>query len=83
VVSDPDQAAGLRCGLVHEAVLADLPELSAFDVYMSGPPEMVDAGRQWFAAAGAREGRMYFDSFEYAPDVLAQIIAARAGFSAA
>jgi CDP-4-dehydro-6-deoxyglucose reductase len=50
---------------------------------MSGPPEMVDAGRQWFAAAGARESRMYFDSFEYAPDVLAQIIAARAGFSAA
>ena len=83
VVSDPDQAAGLRCGLVHEAVLADLPELSGFDVYMSGPPEMVDAGRQWFVDAGARESRLYFDSFDYAPDVLAQIIAARAGFSAA
>ncbi|MEO5810601.1 MAG: 2Fe-2S iron-sulfur cluster-binding protein [Rhodanobacter sp.] len=80
VVSDPDQASGLRRGLVHDAVLEDLPDLSGFDVYMSGPPEMIVAGRQCFARAGAVESRLYFDSFEYAPDVLAKIIAARAGF---
>ncbi len=81
VVSEPQQADGLRHGLVHEAVLQDLGDLSAHDIYMSGPPAMVDAGRHQFAAAGAVESRVYFDSFEYAPDVLAQIIARRAGFN--
>jgi CDP-4-dehydro-6-deoxyglucose reductase len=79
VVSDPEQAAGLRIGLVHDAVLADYPDLSGHDVYMSGPPAMVDAGRQAFIDAGLPEDRLYYDSFEYAPDVLAEIIAGRAG----
>jgi CDP-4-dehydro-6-deoxyglucose reductase len=81
VLSDPEQAraAGLRVGLVHEAVLDDHPDLSGHDVYMSGPPAMIDAGRKLFIEAGLPEERLYFDSFEYAPDVLAQILAARAG----
>lgn len=83
VVSAPDGDTGLRRGLVHAAVLADWPDLSGWDIYMSGPPAMVEAGRSGFAAAGARESRLYFDSFEYAPDVLAQIIAGRAGFTLA
>ena len=79
IVADPQQAAGLRIGLVHEAVLADYPDLSGHDVYMSGPPAMVDAGHQAFLAAGLPQDRLYYDSFEYAPDVLAEIMAARAG----
>lgn len=81
VLSDPHlaQAFGLRAGLVHEAVLEDHPELSAFDVYMSGPPAMIDAGRRAFVEAGLPEERLYYDSFDYAPDVLAQILASRAG----
>jgi CDP-4-dehydro-6-deoxyglucose reductase, E3 len=79
VVSSPDCPAGLRGGLVHAAVLEDWPDLSAWDIYMSGPPAMVDAARVAFAAAGAMHSRVYFDSFEYAPDVLARIIANRAG----
>ncbi len=81
VLSDPAQAAaaGLREGLVHEAVLRDQPDLSGHDLYMSGPPAMVDVGRELFCAAGLPEERLYYDSFEYAPDVLAQILAARAG----
>lgn len=81
VLSDPHiaHAAGLRAGLVHEAVLEDNPDLSAFDVYMSGPPAMIDAGRRAFVEAGLPEERLYYDSFDYAPDVLAQILAARAG----
>jgi CDP-4-dehydro-6-deoxyglucose reductase len=81
VLSDPEQAAaaGLRAGLVHEAVLEDLPDLSGHEVYMSGPPAMIDAGRRLFADAGLPEERLYFDSFDYAPDVLAQILAGRAG----
>ncbi|MCW8809177.1 MAG: 2Fe-2S iron-sulfur cluster-binding protein [Rhodanobacter sp.] len=83
VVSDPEQAMGLRCGLVHEAVLEDQPDLSGHEVYMSGPPAMIHAGHQLFLDAGLPESRLYYDSFEYAPDVLAQIIAARAGISEA
>jgi len=81
VLSDPAQAsmAGLRAGLVHEAVLEHHPNLSGHDVYMSGPPAMIDAGRRLFVEAGLPEDRLYFDSFEYAPDVLAQILAGRAG----
>jgi CDP-4-dehydro-6-deoxyglucose reductase len=40
---------------------------------------MVDAAHPLFLAAGLPEERLYYDSFEYAPDVLAQIIASRAG----
>jgi CDP-4-dehydro-6-deoxyglucose reductase len=83
VISDPEQAAasGLRMGLVHEAVLEDQPDLSGYDVYMSGPPAMIDAGRKLFVDAGLPEGRLYYDSFDYAPDVLAQILAGRAGIA--
>jgi CDP-4-dehydro-6-deoxyglucose reductase len=82
VISDPEQAtAGLRVGLVHEAVLEDQPDLSGHDVYMSGPPAMIDAGRKLFVDAGLPEDRLYYDSFDYAPDVLAQILAGRAGIA--
>jgi CDP-4-dehydro-6-deoxyglucose reductase len=79
VVSEPEQAAGLRTGLVHEAVLDDRPDLSGHDLYMSGPPAMIDAAHPLFLNAGLPEERLYYDSFEYAPDVLAAIIAGRAG----
>ncbi|MBE1160290.1 2Fe-2S iron-sulfur cluster-binding protein [Dyella acidiphila] len=83
VLSDPQQAqaAGIRAGLVHEAVLHDQPDLAGHDVYMSGPPPMIDAGRRLFVEAGLPEDRLYYDSFDYAPDVLAQILAARAGLN--
>nr|WP_193568425.1 CDP-6-deoxy-delta-3,4-glucoseen reductase [Oleiagrimonas citrea] len=81
VVSDPQQAAQARVrgGLVHEAVLEDHPDLSAYDVYMCGPPALIDAGRRAFVEAGLPESRLYYDSFDYAPEVLARILDARAG----
>ncbi|MEO8810171.1 MAG: 2Fe-2S iron-sulfur cluster-binding protein [Rhodanobacter sp.] len=79
VIAERRHADGLRTGLVHEAVLADHADLSGHDLYMSGPPAMVDAGHPAFLAAGLPEDRLYYDSFEYAPDVLVEIIAARAG----
>jgi CDP-4-dehydro-6-deoxyglucose reductase len=79
VVSDPEAAAGERSGFVHEAVLEDHPDLSPFDIYMSGPPALIDAGRRSFVQAGLPEERLYYDSFDYAPDVLAQILRSRAG----
>ncbi len=84
ILSDPerDQGQGLRLGLVHEAVLEDHPDLSGYDVYMSGPPAMIDAGRKLFVDAGLPESQLHYDSFEYAPEVLAQILGGRAGIGA-
>ena len=81
VISDAERIGdtGLRGGFVHEAVLDDHADLSGFDVYMSGPPALIDAGRRGFVDAGLPEDRLYYDSFDYAPDVLAQILRARAG----
>lgn len=79
IISDLELASGMRAGFVHEAVLEDHPDLSDVDVYMSGPPALIDAGRRSFVQAGLPEERLYYDSFDYAPDVLAQILRGRAG----
>ncbi len=79
VISDPELASALRAGLVHEALLEDHPDLADFDLYMSGPPTMIDAGRRAFVDAGLPEDRLYYDSFDYAPDVIAEILGSRAG----
>ncbi|MGD2033397.1 MAG: FAD-binding oxidoreductase, partial [Gammaproteobacteria bacterium] len=57
-----------RAGLVHRAVLEDHGDLSAFDVYVAGPPAMVEAARVDFRAAGLPAERLFFDSFDYASD---------------
>ena len=56
-----------RTGWVHEAVLADYPNLGSFDVYAAGPPAMIEAIRATFPARGLTEDRLHFDSFDYAP----------------
>ncbi|MGN6329303.1 MAG: 2Fe-2S iron-sulfur cluster-binding protein [Rhodanobacter sp.] len=81
VISGAEVGPGERPGLVHEAVLADYPDLSGHDLYMSGPPPMIDAGHKLFLEAGLPEDRLYYDSFDYAPEVLARIITGRAGFT--
>lgn len=68
VLSEPDPDWGGRRGFVHEAVLEDHPDLSGFDVYMSGPPVMVEAGRKAFEARGLTREHMFSDAFEYAVD---------------
>jgi CDP-4-dehydro-6-deoxyglucose reductase len=57
-----------RAGLVHAAVLADYPDLSGFEVYAAGPPAMIEAMRVAFPLKGLPRERLYFDSFDYAPD---------------
>jgi CDP-4-dehydro-6-deoxyglucose reductase len=57
-----------RAGLVHAAVLADYPDLSGFEVYAAGPPAMIEAMRVGFPRQGLARERLYFDSFDYAPD---------------
>jgi len=62
-------------GFVHEAVLAQYADLSGFDIYMSGPPAMIDAGRTAFLAHGAEQRRIFFDSFEFGLDVPIRVLA--------
>jgi len=62
-------------GLVHEAVLQQYPELAEFDIYMSGPPAMIDAGRAAFLENGAEKRRIFFDSFEFGLDVPVRVLA--------
>lgn len=68
VLSEPDPDWQGSTGFVHEAVVADYPDMSPFDVYMSGPPVMVEAGRIAFKAHGLGQEHMFSDAFEYAAD---------------
>lgn len=62
-------------GLVHEAVLHAHPDLAAFDVYMSGPPAMIDTARLAFFNHGLSNDRLFYDSFEFGLDVPVRILA--------
>lgn len=61
-----DQWQG-RTGFVHDAVLADHPDLSSFQVYACGSPAMIDAARRDFVAAGLPEDEFFADAFTLAP----------------
>jgi CDP-4-dehydro-6-deoxyglucose reductase len=76
VLSDtrPADAWTGRTGLVHRAVLEDHPNLQGFDVYASGPPGMVEAIRSEFVVHGLPPEQLSFDSFDFAPDVPAQVV---------
>lgn len=63
----PPPGTELATGWVHEAVLADHPDLSAFDVYVAGPPALIEAVRAGFPARGLDAARLHFDSFDFAP----------------
>jgi CDP-4-dehydro-6-deoxyglucose reductase len=68
VLSEPDADWAGRTGLVHAAVVADHPSLAEFDVYVAGPPPMIDAAREAFGQAALPADRFYSDAFEYAKD---------------
>lgn len=68
VLSEASSAWTGRRGWVHEAVLSDIDALDRCDVYASGPPEMIAAVRREFALRGVPATRIFFDSFDYAPD---------------
>jgi CDP-4-dehydro-6-deoxyglucose reductase, E3 len=59
-----------RRGLVHRAAIEDVLSIEGYEVYAAGPPAMIEAVRRDFSRHGAAPGRLYFDSFDYAPDTL-------------
>jgi CDP-4-dehydro-6-deoxyglucose reductase len=72
-----DQTGGPEAfaGFVHDAVIADHPDLSGFDVYMSGPPAMIEAAKKSFARHGLPADRLFYDSFEFGLDVPVRVLA--------
>jgi len=53
-------------GFVTDTVISDYPDLSGHDIYMSGPPVMVEAGHKLFMQHGLDVSRFFSDAFEYA-----------------
>lgn len=66
-LSDPlpeDEWEG-ETGFVHDVVTERFSDLSGYDVYLCGPPPMIEAGKTSFIAQGLPEDRLFFDSFEF------------------
>jgi CDP-4-dehydro-6-deoxyglucose reductase, E3 len=70
VLSEASTAWTGRTGWVHAAALADCGALESVDVYAAGPPAMIAALRGEYALRGIATDRLFFDSFDYAPDAL-------------
>jgi CDP-4-dehydro-6-deoxyglucose reductase len=66
VLSEPtaEDAWSGRTGFVHQAVMADWPDLSGHQVYACGAPVMVESARRDFVAhCGLPEDEFYADAF--------------------
>jgi NAD(P)H-flavin reductase len=69
VLSEPapeDNWSG-RTGLVHEAIVADFPDLSQHQVYACGSVAMVETAHPAFVARGMSEHDCFSDAFKLAP----------------
>ena len=61
-----------RTGLVHEAILADFPDLSSYQVYACGSVGMVEAAYPAFSAHGLKQDDCFADAFRLAPRIRAR-----------
>lgn len=62
--SSPEENWQGRRGLVHQAVMADLPDLRGYQVYACGSPLMVEAARHDFKLqCGLPSNEFYADAF--------------------
>lgn len=71
VLSEPADADGWtgRQGFVHQAVMADFPDLSGYDVYACGAPVMVEAAlRDFTATCGLPRDQFHSDAFSPSAD---------------
>jgi NAD(P)H-flavin reductase len=75
VLSEPapeDHWTG-RTGLVHEAILADFPNLAGYQVYACGSAAMVEAAHPAFRAHGLAQDDCFSDAFRLAPGAKAEV----------
>ena len=62
----PEDTWSGETGFVTDSVIRHYPELSGHDIYMSGPPVMVETGHGLFMLHGLDASRFFSDAFEYA-----------------
>jgi CDP-4-dehydro-6-deoxyglucose reductase, E3 len=77
VLSNPMQSDNWQgeSGFVHQIVANKFSDLSGFDIYMSGPPPMVNAAVELFTQQRASKENMFSDAFEYSTDAIKAIAA--------
>ena len=70
VLSAPDEADNWQgeTGWVHDAVTRHYPDMSGYEVYMSGPPPMVFAAKDAFHAHGLPDDKVFSDAFDFSDD---------------
>lgn len=68
VLSRPDAEWSGRTGYVQNVVQADFSDLSQFELYACGHPQMVYAAKEALVAKGIDPEHCYSDAFEYAKD---------------
>ena len=73
VLTEPDAGWTGETGFVHEALLRTYPSLAGQQVYLCGPPVMVQAGKRSFLAAGLDADHLFYDSFDYAFETWPQL----------
>jgi NAD(P)H-flavin reductase/ferredoxin len=56
-----------RTGLVHEAILADFPDLGGHQIYACGSVKMVEAAHPAFMAHGMTQDDCFSDAFKLTP----------------
>ena len=66
VLSEAEEAWSGETGFVHRVLAREYPKLANHDVYMSGPPVMVQAAREQFFSQGLPVEQLFYDSFDYA-----------------
>jgi len=62
-----DQWEG-ETGWVHEAVIRTYPDMSGYEVYMSGPPPMVYTAKGVFHEHGLPQDKVFSDAFDFSDD---------------
>jgi CDP-4-dehydro-6-deoxyglucose reductase, E3 len=67
VLSKPPIDWAGRTGYVQQAITEDMPNLSGYEVYVCGLPNMVDDAQKQFAVHGLEEGAFFSDAFTFAP----------------
>jgi CDP-4-dehydro-6-deoxyglucose reductase len=68
--AQPDDQWTGRSGFVHQAVMEDLPDMSAYQVYACGAPVMVESAKRDFSAlCKLPEEEFYADSFTTEADL--------------
>ncbi len=66
VLSEPNDAWQGKTGFVHESVLSDFEDLTGYEVYACGPPEMVKATAKTFVEQGMIKDNFFSDAFVFA-----------------